>query len=587
MRVGLRTVLAAALLYATSASAADYAVRYEGAPAEVAGKLELLTNLSLARRSYPTLTTLRRAAAADVDIIQRALTAAGYFDASISFRIEPGVSASGIPTVIFGIEPGARFQIARHVIIYDDDGSTERPATFEEAGIDLDARADGATLEKNQQRLLEYLWREGYPGAQNVARRADARLAEQTADAVYTVASGARLRYGGIEVVGAKRTKPTYLERLRTWEDGAYFNRAELVDYREELAATGLFTLIEVDAGTANANGAAPVRISVEERKPRTIGAGVSYSTSEGPGGRLFLEYRNVAGRGERARAEIDATEVRQAITFDINRPLPRFPGATFTNFSFINDTTDAFTARSLEIGAGLSKLWLDDRLETRAGLALETSRIESRLRIAPGFGDERTYLVSVPLSATWDTEDDPLSLSSGENVSLFLVPYVGTDQFTRMELVGRSRRQFGNNDRFTLAGRVRVAATAGSGLRALPVNKRVFAGGGSSVRGYDFQSVGPLDPDSVPIGGRSAVEGAVEARAKIFGPLQFAAFVDAGAVYSESFPDFVGDYLVGAGAGARYLSPIGPIRLDVAFPLERRPSDRSFQFYISLGQPF
>ncbi len=587
MRVGLRTVCAAVLLCATSARAADYIVRYEGAPVEVAGKLERLTSLSLARRSYPTLAALRQAGAADVDVIRRALTAAGYFDAKIAFRIEPDISAASVPSVIFAIEPGARFQIVRHVIVYDDEGSGDRPATFEEAGIELDNRADGATLEKNQQLLLEYLWREGYPGAQNVARRADARLAEQTADAVYTVASGARLRYDDVEVVGAIRTKASFLERLKTWEDGAFFNRAELVEYREELAETGLFTLIEVDAGTANADGAAPVRVSVEERKPRTIGAGISYSTSEGPGGRLFLEYRNVAGRGERARAEIDGTEVRQAITIDINRPLPRFPGATFANFSFINDTTDAFTARSLEIGAGLSKLWLDDRIETRAGLALETSSVESRLRIAPIFGDERTWLVSVPLSATWDTEDDPLVLSSGARVSLFLVPYVGTDQFTRLELVGRSRRQFGDSDRFTLAGRVRIAATAGSGLRALPVNKRVFAGGGSSVRGYDFQSVGPLDPDGVPIGGRSAVEGAVEARAKVFGPFQLAAFVDAGAVYSESFPDFVGDYLVGAGAGARYLSPIGPIRLDVAFPLEKRPSDRSFQFYISLGQPF
>jgi translocation and assembly module TamA len=90
-----------------------------------------------------------------------------------------------------------------------------------------------------------------------------------------------------------------------------------------------------------------------------------------------------------------------------------------------------------------------------------------------------------------------------------------------------------------------------------------------------------------VPIGGRSAVEAAVEARAKVVGPFQLAAFADAGAVYSESFPDFAGDYLVGVGGGARYLSQIGPIRLDVAFPLEKRATDRSFQLYISLGQPF
>jgi translocation and assembly module TamA len=90
-----------------------------------------------------------------------------------------------------------------------------------------------------------------------------------------------------------------------------------------------------------------------------------------------------------------------------------------------------------------------------------------------------------------------------------------------------------------------------------------------------------------VPVGGRSAVEGALEARAKVLQRVHIAAFVDAGAVYSSSFPDFTGDYLVGAGAGVRYLSTIGPIRLDVASPLEKRPTDASYQVYISLGQPF
>ena len=374
---------------------------------------------------------------------------------------------------------------------------------------------------------------------------------------------------------------------MKTWENGGYFNREDLIAFRDKLSDTNLFNSIEVDAGAITPDGAAPVRVTVEERKQRTIGAGVSFSTTEGPGGRLFLEYRNLAGRGERARAQFDASEVRQSLDIVVDKPLPRFPGSVFADLSFINDTTDAFNARSLELGAGFAKRWLDDRLETRAGLALETSSVESRLRIAPGVADERTYLISAPVSATWDTEDDPLLLSSGERSSLFVIPYTGTDQFTRLEFVGRSRRRFGADDRFTLAGRFRVAATAGSGLQALPVNKRVFSGGGASVRGYDFQSVGPLDADGLPIGGRSAVEAALEARAVVFGPVQAAAFADAGAAFSDSFPDLAGDYLVGAGGGVRYLSPIGPIRVDVAVPLERRPTDRAFQFYISLGQPF
>lgn len=586
MRALISSLSLTALIWGASARAADYTVRYDGAPPEVAGKLEDLTSLSLAKRPLPTLASLRQAADADITVIRRALIAAGYFDPRVAYSIE-SASVDAQPQVIFVLEPGSKFKIFRHVVRYVDERADARPAGFSEAGLTVSDDASGAALEDNQKRFLDHLLATGFPRARIVSRRAEARLADSSADAVYEFESGPRARFDGVETVGADKTKADFLERMKTWEDGAYFNREDLASFQDDLSKTGLFTSIAVEAGDIAPDGTAPVRVTVEERKNRTIGAGVSYSTSEGPGGRLFLEYRNIAGRGERARAEVNGTEVRQAFDLEINKPLPGFPGSAFANLSFVNDTTDAFTARSLAISGGFAKRWLDDRLETRAGLALETSRVESRLRIAPGIADERTYFVSAPLSATWDTEGDPLTLSSGARASLFVIPYTGSDQFTRLELVGRTRRQFGTNDRFTLAGRLRVAATAGSALRSLPVNKRVFSGGGSSVRGYDFQAVGPLDADGVPIGGRSAVEAAIEARAKIFGPFQVAAFTDAGAVYSSSFPDFDGDYLVGAGGGLRYLSSIGPIRLDVAVPLEKRPTDRGFQFYISLGQPF
>lgn len=586
MRTPAALLSLAALLWATQARAADYSVQYDGAPPEVAGKLEKLTSLSLARRPFPTLASLRQAAIADTETIKRALAAAGYFNPRVTFAVVAAKETTK-PAVLFSIEAGESFRIKRHIVKYVDDFAGERPADFAEAGVAVSDDAAGATLETNQQKFLDNLLAAGFPRARIVGRRAEARLADNTADAVYEFESGPRAKFDGVEITGAKRTKASFIERMKTWEDGSLFNREDLIEFRDDLSRTGLYSSIAVEAGEIAPDGTAPVAVTVEERKNRTVGAGVSYSTSEGPGGRLFLEYRNITGRGERARAELEGTEVRQAFDLEINKPLPRFPGSAFANLAFVNDTTDAFIARSFEIGGGLAKSWLDGRLETRAGLTLETSRVESRLRIAPGVADERTYLVSAPLSATWNTEDDPVRLSSGARASIFVVPYTGSDQFTRMEFVGRTRRQFGADDRFTLAGRVRVAATAGSALRSLPVNKRVFAGGGSSVRGYDFQAVGPLDPDGVPIGGRSAIEAAIEARAKALGPIQFAAFADAGAVYSHSFPDFIGDYLVGAGGGLRYLTPIGPIRLDVAFPLERRPTDSGLQFYISLGQPF
>ncbi|MGD9799766.1 MAG: autotransporter assembly complex family protein [Parvularculaceae bacterium] len=566
--------------------AENYVVVYDGAPGDLEDKLKKLTNLSLERRPYPTAAAIRRIGIEDLSTVKKALTAAGYYAGEAEFRLS-GASEEKLKAT-FDINAGPLFKIATHTIVYEDAGDETRPATFEDAGVDTSDSADGASLARNQQAFLAALWSKGYPAARIIARRADARLEDGTAEAVYTFESGDKAVFDGVEVEGAEKTDVDFLEKLKTWQEGDIFDRAKLVTYRDRLGATGVFSTIEVAPGPVNDDGAAPVQVKVGERKQRTIGAGLSYSTSEGPGGRLFLEYRNLFRRGERARAEIDGSEISQSITFDVLKPLPSLPGSAFANLSFTNETTDAFTARSLEITGGFAKKWLDDRLETRGGVGLETSKVEPKLTsVATTTGDERTYYISVPLSATWDTEDDPLSLTKGVRASISATPYFGTDQFTRLEAVARSRIHFGANDRFTLAGRMRVAATTGQALLTLPVNKRVFSGGGSSVRGYDYQSVGPLDANGVPIGGRSGVEAALEARAKVFERVEIAAFADAGAVYAESFPDFAGDYLVGAGGGVRYLSAIGPIRLDFAVPLEKRPTDRDFQVYISLGQPF
>jgi translocation and assembly module TamA len=577
----------AAVICAEALAAEDYVVIYDGAPSGLTEKLEKLTNLSSARRPYPTAAAVRRVASEDLGIVKRALVASGYYGAEVAFRIEGDTEGPEKMRAVFSIIPGAKFRIVSHVVAYSDDGDPGRPQTFDAVDISPTDQSQGVMLELNQQRFLEALWGRGYPAARIVARRAEADLEAETATAIYTFESGPRAQFNGINFEGASRTDEAFLRKLRTWEEGDLFDRARLVDYRDRLAETGVFSTIEVSPGAVDDEGTAPVRVVVSERKRRTIGAGVSYSTSEGPGGRLFLEYRNLFGRAERARVEIEGTEISQSVEFDFIKPLPGFPGSAFADFDFVNETTDAYDARSFAIGAGLAKDWLGDRLETRAGLAFETSKVEPNLARTSTIREERNYFASIPLSATWDTEDDPLVLSKGVRASISATPYFGSDQFTRIEAVARSRVSFGAANRFAVAGRLRAAATAGQALRLLPVNKRVYSGGGSSVRGYDYQAVGPLDANGVPIGGRSAVEAAFEARARITKRIQLAAFADAGAVYSEPFPDFAGDYLVGSGLGVRYLSTLGPIRLDAAVPLEKRPTDRDFQIYISLGQPF
>jgi translocation and assembly module TamA len=120
-----------------------------------------------------------------------------------------------------------------------------------------------------------------------------------------------------------------------------------------------------------------------------------------------------------------------------------------------------------------------------------------------------------------------------------------------------------------------------------VPADLRFYAGGGGSVRGFGFQLAGELDDDDNPLGGRSLVELSGEVRVRLTETIGAVAFVDAGSAFGSSVPDFNETLRIGAGPGLRYFSPLGPVRLDIGFPINARDTDDSFQLYISLGQAF
>ncbi len=594
----LRTLprLAAALALAVSAAplTADaaqdvaetsYETTIEGAPDELRSKLDLISELVRAKRDYATAAALRRAARRDVEAFNGALQAAGYYAGSADFELIPGEDG-GRAKVVFTITPGELFRITDYNILYQDEAEG-RPQSLEDAGIKIKGEADGASLRDQQERFLAYLWNNGYPAAEIVNRRVLAEFDKAGAEAVFVFISGPRARFGKPRIEGAEHADPTFIARLKTWEEGDEFDRAKMTAYADRIRKTGIFSSVQVQAGRPEADGTAPIIVEVQERKRRTIGLGVSYSTSEGPGARVFFEHRNIFGNAENVRVELKGSEIEQSASVTATRPWPKIDGEAFANTAFSNETTDAYDARSFEVSAGASKKWLNDNLETRGAIAFETSRIRNFSADARTFQDERNYFVSTPLSVIWNSEDDLLNPVKGFRASWNVTPYVGSDYFTQSEIAARGRVHFGDNDVVTLAARMALGATIGSSFNNLPLNKRYYAGGGGSVRGYSYQEAGPLDADNDPLGGRSKIEGAFEARVKVMRNVQVAGFVDAGSVSTRSVPNFTDEYFIGYGGGVRYLSPIGPIRADVAFPLDKRDTDSSFQIYIALGQPF
>ena len=199
--------------------------------------------------------------------------------------------------------------------------------------------------------------------------------------------------------------------------------------------------------------------------------------------------------------------------------------------------------------------------------------------------------LFGLPVTLSRDATDSLLDPTRGHRLGFTVTPYFGTVErdvaFLAATAGGSAYLALDDAARYVLAGRGRVGSIVGAKLFEVPANKRFYAGGGGSVRGYEFQTAGPLDEDDDPIGGRSLVELSAEMRIKVTENIGVVPFFDAGTVFESSFPDALDELFYAAGIGGRYYTGFGPIRLDVAFPLNKRERDDWFQFYVSIGQAF
>jgi translocation and assembly module TamA len=198
---------------------------------------------------------------------------------------------------------------------------------------------------------------------------------------------------------------------------------------------------------------------------------------------------------------------------------------------------------------------------------------------------------VGLPVSVTYDSTDSLLDPTQGVRATASIAPYpalLGSDPgIVVTKAQASTYYALDEEARYVLAGRIGFGSIVGADLAEIPANRRFFAGGGGSVRGYEYRTLGPKGPFGDPIGGRSLLEGSIEARIKITDTIGVVPFVDMGTAFEGSLPDFDERIRVSAGLGLRYYTGVGPIRLDVAFPVNRERGDSLAAVYISLGQSF
>jgi translocation and assembly module TamA len=422
---------------------------------------------------------------------------------------------------------------------------------------------------------------------------ADHRTSRLSAD--IRLAPGPALRFGPATVTGAERMRVQRILKIAGLRSGEAFSQSELDRAAARLRRTGVFSSVTLQEGeTLLDGGLLPIEISVVEQKPRRYSVGAEIASLDGLSLTGSWLHRNLLGGGERFQVSGEITNIGSGVSgvdyrlgITIDRPATLSPDTTGSLSAEVG-RLDEIDYRADFASFGLSfRHYFSENLTAEAGIAYEYAEGQD-----PG-GPFRFRSLALPLSVTWDRRDNRTDARTGFYLAGTAKPFQGfgtTGSGVKLTLDGRGYRSFGEGERLTLAARVQAGAVLGPDLLETPRDDLFFSGGGGTVRGQPYRSLGiPILRGSGPqfqIGGAYMMAASVEARVRLGGRLGVVAFADAGAIGAEDFFDPIGDWHAGAGLGLRYETGFGPVRLDVAAPVAGRTGD-GVQLYIGLGQSF
>lgn len=579
------------------AQVVNYEARLEGVADEAL--LVLLQSasdtLALTGTPPPSLLQLERRAEQDLPRFETVFQSQGYYGAIMTYRIDE--EAEPVQAV-FEAAPGTQYRLAevRVEFLQAEPPPAEVVPTPGEIGVVPGAPALAGAIAEGNGKALALLRERGYPTPDIAKRDVVVDHETETVAVTYHVVSGARAVYGPVRIEGLVKVKPVVVNARVPWEAGETYDQRDLLALRNRLYDTNLFSTVAVqpdpDAEDADAEGVVPIVVSVTERPSRTINVGLEYKTDEGPGAQFSWEQRNIGGLGHKLTIGASlATQLRNVTsTYRIDRFRRPDQGLTLSG-EIAQEDREAYAGERLLASAMLDRK-VRPSLTLGGGVGLRISQVEQN--------DEKgSYaFLFFPFEARLDRSDDLLNPTRGFRARGRIEPYVGggggaplffkaDGEVSHYLRLGRFVTAEGEElDNWVLASRLRLSSILGAERDDLPADIRLYAGGGGSIRGYAYQMVSPLNEADEPLGGLALGELSVEMRKRLTKNIGLVAFVDGGSVADEALPTFSTPQW-GAGVGLRYFTPLGPLRFDVAAPLNPREIDARVQIYISIGQAF
>ena len=615
---------------APRADAVSYALDIQISDDSLLGAMQDSSNLYRLRQQPPQNgEELARRAAGDLPRLVDALWAEGYYDASARAFIEgqaigmssagpggPGLDAAAaaadrlrgkkVVQVRLAINPAQLYTIGKLEVRNARGGGLVDPDISAPRVIKLapgdPARANA--VRAMQARVIDALRAQSYPLAKIDRVVATVMHPERQLDVVVFVDSGPRAGFGDVTVTGTRNLDPAVVRSFIYIEPGDPYSPERLAATRKSLAQVEIIGSARIlESDHLDASGNLPITVQIDERKQHAVSAAAQFSSLDGPSLQADWTDRNMFGGGERLRlasiigmsSETGGRNFRGLL--NPNR-LDGRVGASFikpalwgSRNDFISDVTltrevtNSYTADYLNGQAGV-------RHRFSESFSIQGSAEAERGRSLDPFHPSEYYytLVGVNGALRYDDTDNLLDPTRGFRVlaSAAAYPRFLGSTIDLYQAKGSASTYYAIDDeaRYILAGRLGLGAMGGAPLEDIPENRRFFAGGGGSVRGYAYRSLSPM-VNNVAVGGSSLLEASAEIRIKITDTIGVVPFFDSGSAFDAAYPDFKQPLRYAAGLGLRYYTGFGPIRLDVAAPIARRSGEAPLAFYIGIGQAY
>ncbi|MRX49818.1 BamA/TamA family outer membrane protein [Paracoccus sp. S-4012] len=524
----------------------------------------------------------------------------GYYDAVIDITLDGGEAAQVAPLdapdtisqVIVSVRPGTRFTFSRAGIAPVAPG-TDLPEGYRAGEI------AGTGVIRDAARSAVTGWRQqGHAKAETGDTDIVADHLRYSVDSRIAMAPGPVVTFGRMHVTGLDRLREKRLREIAGFPERHQFDPDFLEAVRDRLRRSGVFSAVTLEEADALGPGnSMDVALTVVENRPRRIGAGIEASNTDGVALSGYWLHRNLWGGAERFRIDARVSDIGsgtsdsdQSLSFRLDRPATFHRDLTAylaagverlreedydSNVAFVRAGVDYYRSDTLSGGVGVEYRYQEVTDDT---------------------GTTEFQTVSLPLTGIWDRRDSETDPKQGFWMSAELAPFAGLDTTTgsgvRGVLEGRAYRSFGAEERLTFAGRARLGTVTGPEIIETPRDYLFYSGGGGTVRGQPFESLGveviPGPNGPIRTGGMSLAVVNAEARFQVREKIGVVGFADYGKVWEEGGFGGGSGWHAGAGLGVRYLTPIGPIRLDVAGPVGGEPdTGDGVQVYLGIGQAF